>query len=56
MPDVHEASQTPTREPNGNLEMERLSALVKQLQADCDELRQALARSEAERNHYLKAI
>jgi hypothetical protein len=43
-------------ESNGNSEVERLSLLVQQLESECDRLRQALARSEAERNHYLKAI
>lgn len=34
---------------NGNAEVERLSALVQQLQAECARLRQALEESEAER-------
>lgn len=43
-------------EANGNTEIERLNSLVQKLQAECGELKKALARSEADRNIYLKAV
>jgi hypothetical protein len=56
MADIHDAGQVDTVQANGTSETERLSMLVKQLQAECESLRQGLARSESERKLYLKAI
>jgi hypothetical protein len=56
MTDIHEPGQTSQHQFNGISETERLELLVKQLQTECESLRQALARSEMERNLYLKAV
>jgi hypothetical protein len=44
------------QQSNGNAEIARLSLLAEQAQAECERLRNALARCEAERDHYLKAV
>jgi hypothetical protein len=54
--DRQETSPTQLHQTNGNSEIERLSSLVQRLQSECDELKKALARSEAERILYLKAV
>ena len=50
------ATTTQNHQANGNPEIERLSALVQKLQAECEELKKALARSEADRILYLNAV
>ncbi len=56
MATVHETGQTQTHQANGSPGTERLGALVRELQEECNRLRQALAQMEKERNAYLKAI
>jgi hypothetical protein len=41
---------------NNNAEIARVSLLLEQAEAECEKLRNALARCEAERDHYLKAV
>jgi len=48
-----EVNQDQPRQANGEPEAERL---VKGLQEECERLRQALAKAEAERDLYLKAV
>jgi transcription elongation GreA/GreB family factor len=49
-----EAGSTPLPEANG--EAQRLAALVKELQQEVANLRQSLAKAEADRDLYLKAV
>jgi predicted nucleic acid-binding Zn-ribbon protein len=56
MATIHETGQTQTHQANGSAEIDRLTALVRELQDECTRLRQALAQSETERNRYLKSI
>jgi predicted RNase H-like nuclease (RuvC/YqgF family) len=53
---IHETGQSQTHQANGSAEIERLTALNRELQDECTRLCQALAQMEAERNRYLKAI
>ena len=56
MANIQKTGEAPLQGSNGDPDMERLAAQVKQLQTECEKLRQSLARTEAERDHYLKAI
>ena len=47
---------TQNHQANGNPEIDRLSTLVQKLQTECDELKKALARSQADRIVYLNAV
>jgi hypothetical protein len=49
-------SQTQGHQSNGSAESERLATLVRELQDECERLRQALAKVETERDWYRKAI
>ena len=52
----HEGSQPSNHKSSSALETERLELEVKRLQGECDNLRRSLARTEEERDAYLKAV
>lgn len=56
MANASELGQPQTQGVNGNTEVERLATLVQQLQDECAKLRQALAKTEAERHLYRQAF
>jgi hypothetical protein len=56
MANVREIGEAESKGSDGNAETARLATVVQELQAECAKLRQALAKTEAERNLYLKAI
>jgi hypothetical protein len=56
MSGIHENRQPSTHQSNSACEIERLSMQVKQLQGECEKLRLSLARTEDERDVYLKAV
>jgi hypothetical protein len=56
MAHLQEDSELPKHESNGVPEIERLSLQVKLLQGECEKLRLKLARTEEERDVYLKAV
>jgi predicted nucleic acid-binding Zn-ribbon protein len=56
MANTHEIGQTQSQGANGSAEIARLSTRVQELQDECEKLRQALAKLQAERDRYLKAL
>jgi hypothetical protein len=49
---TNETSQGPANLANGSAEIQRLETIIREQQEECNTLRQALAKSEIERNRY----
>lgn len=56
MANVQNDDRLAKHDANGKHEVQRLAVRVEQLETECELLRQVLARTEAERDHYLKAL
>ena len=56
MAGIQESDQTAKHQSNSACEIERLSLQIKELQGECEKLRLRLARTEEERDVYLKAV
>jgi hypothetical protein len=56
MANANESDQAQSHEFDGQSKVERLENAVRRLQDECAKLRESLAKAEAERNLYLKAL